>query len=79
MRIKLLVASALLDDGKSGGLYEEHDVSDGRGAYLVSIGAAEEVKAPAKKTPAKKADDGDEKTTEKKAAPARRPAPRKQS
>lgn len=80
MKVRILVASALLDDGKDGGLYEEHEVSDKRGAYLVSVDAAEELK-PAKKAEKKADDDGSEKKApaEKKAAPARRPAPRKTS
>ncbi len=75
MRIKILVANALLDDDERGGLYEEHDVSDERGEYLISVGAAEEVKAPAKK--AAKADEKKAEEPKKSApAPARRPAPR---
>jgi hypothetical protein len=77
MRIHLLVASANLGNGRSGGLHEEHDVAKDRAEYLISIGAAEEVKAPAKTE--KQAEEKQAPAEEKKAAPARRPAPRKQS
>ena len=75
MRIHVLVASANLGNGRSGGLHEEHDVAKERAEYLISIGAAEEVKAPAKTEEPKKAEEPKE-TEPKKATPARRPAPR---
>jgi hypothetical protein len=74
MKVKILVGSALLDDHNTAGLYETVDVSDGRGEYLVSIGAAEAVSEP--KKAAKKAEADDDNDGPKKAAPARRPAPR---
>jgi len=74
MRIHILVASANLGNGRTGGLHEEHDVAKDRAEYLVSIGAAEEVKDPAK-AETKKAEAPKE-TETKKPAPARRPAPR---
>lgn len=83
MKIRLLVASANLGNDRSGGLHEEHDVAKERAEYLIEIGAAEAVK----ETPAsKKAETETEKKAEepktpapKKAAPAPRPATRKQS
>lgn len=80
MKVRLLVGGVLVDEAEStyGELYTEHNVSVERGEYLVSIGAAEEVK-PAKKVPAKADPDAekkDEPKTEAPAAPARKPAPR---
>jgi hypothetical protein len=69
MKIEILVSSALIDQGKDewAGLHEHVEVPEKRGAFLVSIGAAREVKAPAK--------------AEKKTAPAaeekKAPAPRR--
>jgi hypothetical protein len=84
MKVRLLVGGVLVDEAEHtyGELYTEHNVTKERGEYLVSIGAAEELKAPAKKAPAKADSDDDKKAEEKTepapapAAPARKPAPR---
>lgn len=81
MKVKLLVGGVLVDEAEHtyGELYTEHEVTAERGEYLVSLGAAEEVK-PAKKAPAKKDDDGAKTEAKTEAAPApapaRKPAPR---
>jgi hypothetical protein len=88
VKIKVLISAVLLDNDQQGGLYQEYDVSDSRGKYLVSVGAAEEVKDAPKKShkKAENAADGDETASDDKGgdsdAPAaakpaqRRPAPR---
>jgi hypothetical protein len=81
MKVKILVASALLDDDRTGSLYQTVDVSDERGEYLVSIGAAEAVSEPEQADESEPESEAEQTPPPapaevKKAAPSRKPAPR---